>query len=143
MIYRTNWKNKKSAVETSSETPQHSAVSVLKAPEALPNDLIQEMRTEISEMKKQGREQQDELLSVRAKLAVKEGADFSWKQEGNRHQFEVLHKILDTSHQSKVAYSTRGITAGEEKLNDFSDESHQTPQDSRYVTTRVEHCRRI
>ena len=101
------------------ESMAHSAAPVLQAPEALPNELIQEMRTEISEMKKQSREQQHELLSVRAKLAVKEGADFAWKKDGNRHQFDILYKIVDTAHQSKIVYSTRGITAGEQKLKDL------------------------
>ena len=91
----------------------HSSATVLEAPESLPNDLIQEMRDEINAMKQQGKQQQEQLRSVRAKLAAKTETPFTWKKEGNRHQFEVLNRIVEISHQAKSTYASQGTKEGD------------------------------
>ena len=60
-----------------------SATSVLKAPEALSNDLIQEMPFEIDTMRKLRNEHQQEMIFIQAKLAAKNEDNFQWKKEGN------------------------------------------------------------
>ena len=94
-----------------------SAASVLKAPEALSNDLIQEMRFELDTMRKLRSEHQQEMISIQSKLASKSQDNFQWKKDGNRKQFEVMQKIVEQGVQSRALYQTAGQSAGESQLS--------------------------
>ena len=93
-----------------------SSASVLKAPEALSNDLIQEMRFELDSMRRLRTEHQQEMIQIQAKLAAKQEDNYQWQKDGNRKQFTVMQKIIESAVQSKAVYRAAGQQAGETQL---------------------------
>ena len=105
-----------SNVEPSTST-ESTPSKVLRAPESLPQDLIQEMRSELQAMKKHGQDQHEEMLRIKARMSAKANSDFPWKKEGNRKQAEVMIKVLEFAHQAKVEYATKAPQKGERQLD--------------------------
>ena len=112
-------KSPREAVPTDTAEPSTSSPPsrVLRAPESLSQELIQEMRCEIQAMKKHRQEQNEEMLRIKAKMSAKVDVDFPWKKDGNRKQAEIMHKVLDFAHQAKVEYATNSIEKGEARLD--------------------------
>ena len=116
-------KSKKMREMVSEETPLAGTSSdstpsiVLSAPESLPKDLIQEMRFEIESMKKQNREQQAEMVFLKSKVVAKDAVDYQWKKEGNRKQYELIHRFIGQVNQAKDKYRYNGLQKGDQELD--------------------------
>ena len=102
-----------------------STSEVLSAPESLPKDLIQEMRFEIDNMKKQNREQQEEMVILKDKVVSHKGVDYQWKKEGNRKQYEVIYQHIVMVQQAKDKYRHDGLLKGEESMDTLVNSMNQ------------------
>ena len=113
-------KRSKRAKKSTDDSREGASTSrALAAPESLSSDLIQEMRSELAVMKKQGEEQKSEMKKLRAKMVAREGVDYQWKKEGNRKQFEIIQKFMLQTLQAKDRYRTEGIEQGETELENL------------------------
>ena len=90
---------------------------VLKNPESLPKDLIQEMRSDIRDLRKQREQQSEEIRQLKAKYAAAPTLDYQWKKEGNRCQYEVIQKLMVHSQQLRMIYDSYKNSAGEAQLD--------------------------
>ena len=115
-------KQKRTHTATSTDAeagPSSPKTLVLRAPESLPSDLIQEMQSEIAAMKRQSKEQKEEVSKLKAKLVASDGVDYQWKKEGNKRQYEVMYKAISATVQAKNVYRDDGLAAGDEALDNL------------------------
>ena len=93
--------------------------AVLKNPEGLPKELIQEMRSDIRDLRRQREEQSEEIRQLKAKYATAPSLDYQWKKEGNRRQYEVIQKLMVISHQIRSTYRPYKSSIGNKQLDEL------------------------
>ena len=93
-----------------------SLESIEKHPGALSSDVMQEMRSLLTEIRSEKKHHQEEILRLTAKLTTNTGSDIQWKKEGNKKQFELIQRLLDQVLQAKVMFTTGNTSKGLEKI---------------------------
>ena len=104
---------------TVEEVPDNESLStqpIEKHPEALPNDVMQEMRSLITEICSEKKQHQEEIMRLTAKLTASTSSDIQWKKEGNKKQFELIQRLRDQLLQAKALFASGNITKGIERL---------------------------
>ena len=89
----------KESTSNDEPTQEPSPSLVLQNPEALPRDLVQEMRFMVAEFREQKKEHANQMLEMSARLAATPKSDLQWRKEGNRKQYEVMKDLLIHVHQ--------------------------------------------
>ena len=102
---RANKTSEESVPDTAEQGSSDSLV--LSSPEALPRDLIQEMRLMVHEFQEQKKEHANQMLEMTAKLAASPKTDLQWRKEGNRKQYDIMKELLIHAHQVKAYNKAR------------------------------------
>ena len=111
----------KSGEGTPNSSQSHVSV-VLTNPEALSQDLVQEMRSALGEMRQERKAQQEKIIKLTAMCTATTPSDIQWKKDGNKKQHEVLMAMGKLNKQARECYAA-GDNAMGKALQDGIDKA--------------------
>ena len=79
----------------------------------------------VTEIRQQKAEQEEELIQLRAKHAVPTLCEIQWKQDGNKFQYNVIQKLLQSSLQARAFYRAGKVSTREKQLDEHNKTCHE------------------